>query len=98
MLAHAFVPDPEMCTRIHQELERTASLKPNVVTYTILLRAWAKVGNWEMVGKVYQEMRSNNIEPNKETLSVLRRWKSNPANPRDFSERELEVRAIEKSK
>jgi hypothetical protein len=51
-----------------------------------------------MVGKVYQEMRSNNIEPNKETLSVLRRWKSNPANPRDFSERELEVRAIEKSK
>lgn len=88
MLAHAFVPDPEMCTRIHQELERTASLKPNVVTYTILLRAWAKVGNWEMVGKVYQEMRSNNIEPNKETLSVLRRWKSNPANPSETFQNE----------
>ncbi|KAH8552594.1 hypothetical protein BGW37DRAFT_489550 [Umbelopsis sp. PMI_123] len=88
MLAHAFVPDPNMCARIHQELERTTSLKPNVVTYTILLRAWAKVGNWDMVGKVYQEMRSKNIEPNKETLSVLRRWKNNPSLPSEAFQKE----------
>ncbi|CAM0138814.1 hypothetical protein VKS41_005972 [Umbelopsis sp. WA50703] len=79
MLAHAFVPDPETCTRIHKELERTTFLKPNVVTYTILLRAWAKVGNWDMVEQVYQEMRTRNIEPNKETLSVIRRWKNSPS-------------------
>jgi pentatricopeptide repeat protein len=88
MLAHAFVPDPNMCTRIHQELERTTNLRPNVVTYTILLRAWAKVGNWDMVGKVYQEMRSKDIEPNKETLSVLRRWKSNPSMPSESFQKE----------
>ncbi|KAG2177546.1 hypothetical protein INT44_008058 [Umbelopsis vinacea] len=88
MLAHAFVPDPNMCTRIHQELERTTHLKPNVVTYTILLRAWAKVGDWDMVGKVYQEMRSKDIEPNKETLSVLRRWKTNPSMPSESFQKE----------
>lgn len=88
MLAHAFVPDPDMCTRIHHELERTTTLKPNVVTYTILLQAWAKVGNWDMVGKVYQEMRSNDIEPNKETLSVLRRWKNNPSIPSETFQKE----------
>ncbi|ORZ19683.1 hypothetical protein BCR42DRAFT_410266 [Absidia repens] len=71
MLAHAFVPDPHACENILKELQ-SHDIKVNVALYTIVMRAWAKAKNWDQVKRVYDEMKSENIEPNKMTMEVLR--------------------------
>ncbi|KAI9273037.1 hypothetical protein BDA99DRAFT_499861 [Phascolomyces articulosus] len=74
MLAHAYIPDPDSCVKILNELKH-AGFKPNVVLYTIVMRAWAKAGRWDEMKKTYEDMRKANIEPNKSTMSVLQ-WGS----------------------
>lgn len=71
MLAHAYIPDPESCQRILNEL-RDNRLELNAVIYTITMRAWAKAGRWEKVKSVYDDMKSQNIKPTKLTMEVLR--------------------------
>ncbi|CAO3597037.1 unnamed protein product [Absidia cylindrospora] len=71
MLAHAYVPDPHACENILKELQ-SHGIKVNVALYTIVMRAWAKAKNWDQVKRVYDEMKSENIEPNKMTMEVLR--------------------------
>ena len=74
MLAHAYIPDPDSCVRILNELEH-AGFKPNVVLYTIVMRAWAKAGRWDELKQTYADMKAANIEPSKSTMSVLQ-WGS----------------------
>ncbi|KAI8340748.1 hypothetical protein BC941DRAFT_418086 [Chlamydoabsidia padenii] len=71
MLAHAFVPDPHACENMLKEL-KSHGIKVNVALYTILMRAWAKAKQWEQVKRVYDEMKADNIQPNKMTMEVLR--------------------------
>ncbi|KAG1454116.1 hypothetical protein G6F46_008848 [Rhizopus delemar] len=71
MLAHAFIPDPMSCQGILEELKK-GGVELNVVLYTIVMRAWAKAGNWEMVKKTYNQMKEDKIEPSKFTMEVLR--------------------------
>ncbi|KAI9300450.1 hypothetical protein BJ944DRAFT_170793 [Cunninghamella echinulata] len=71
MLAHAFVPDPPACEKILMELKKH-HLEVNTALYTIVMRAWAKAKRWDQVTRVYDEMKTNNIEPNKMTVEVLR--------------------------
>ncbi|KAI8985981.1 hypothetical protein BDB01DRAFT_842809 [Pilobolus umbonatus] len=71
MLAYAFIPDPEACSRILNEL-KAGGVELNAVIYTITMRAWAKAGRWENVKKTYEMMKENNIQPNKSTMEVLR--------------------------
>lgn len=71
MLAHAFVPDPESCMRILEELKR-GGVELNAVMYTIVMRAWAKAGRWENVKSTYELMKQDNIQPTKLTMEVLR--------------------------
>ncbi|KAI9252783.1 hypothetical protein EDC94DRAFT_274228 [Helicostylum pulchrum] len=71
MLAHAYVPDPESCVRILEELKR-GGIELNAVLYTIVMRAWAKAGKWENVKSTYELMKQDNIQPTKLTMEVLR--------------------------
>ncbi|KAI8082851.1 uncharacterized protein BX664DRAFT_339216 [Halteromyces radiatus] len=71
MLAHAFVPDPHACENMLKELQ-THGIKINVTLYTIVMRAWAKAKQWDQVKRVYEEMKTENIQPNKVTMEVLR--------------------------
>ncbi|KAI9331391.1 hypothetical protein BD770DRAFT_423015 [Pilaira anomala] len=71
MLAHAFVPDPESCMRILEELKR-GGVELNAVIYTIVMRAWAKAGKWDNVKSTYELMKQDNIQPTKLTMEVLR--------------------------
>ncbi|KAG2220064.1 hypothetical protein INT45_007308 [Circinella minor] len=74
MLTHAYIPDPDSCVRILNELKH-AGFKPNVVLYTIVMRAWAKAGRWDEMKQTYADMKAANIEPSKSTMSVLQ-WGS----------------------
>jgi pentatricopeptide repeat protein len=71
MLAHAFVPNPEACNRIMDEL-KNGGVQLNSVLYTITMRAWAKAGRLDMVKATYEDMKANNIEAGKLTMEVLR--------------------------
>ncbi|KAI8067061.1 hypothetical protein BC940DRAFT_301213 [Gongronella butleri] len=71
MLAHAFVPNPRACENILIQL-KDRGMAPNVVMYTIVMRAWGKARQWTDVQRVYQDMKHAGIEPNKTTLQVLR--------------------------
>lgn len=71
MLAHAFVPDPESCNRILNELKK-GGLELNAVIYTIVMRAWGKAGRWDKVKETYDLMIEDNIKPTKSTMEVLR--------------------------
>lgn len=71
MLAHAYVPDPESCVRILNELKK-GGVELNAVVYTIVMRAWAKAGKWEKVKSTYELMKADNIQPTKLTMEVLR--------------------------
>ncbi|KAG2205760.1 hypothetical protein INT47_003943 [Mucor saturninus] len=71
MLAHAYVPDPESCVRILNELKK-GGVELNAVVYTIVMRAWAKAGKWEKVKSTYEMMKQDNIQPTKLTMEVLR--------------------------
>lgn len=71
MLAHAFVPDPHACENMLKEL-KAHGIKVNVALYTILMRAWAKAKQWEQVTRVYDDMKAEQIQPNKMTMEVLR--------------------------
>jgi pentatricopeptide repeat protein len=75
MLAHAYVPDPESCNRILNELKKSG-LELNAVIYTIAMRAWAKAGRWEQVKSTYDLMKQDNIKPTKLTMEVLRYGRS----------------------
>lgn len=80
MLAHAFVPDPESCNRILQELKK-GGVELNAVPYTIVMRAWAKAGKWEQVKNTYELMKQDNIQPTKITMEVLRYGRSRSTDP-----------------
>ncbi|ORX57594.1 hypothetical protein DM01DRAFT_1334190 [Hesseltinella vesiculosa] len=71
MLATAFEPNPESCEQMLQELI-SHNAPVNVASYTIVMRAWAKANQWPQVKRVYEEMKHQGIQPNKETLKVLR--------------------------
>ncbi|KAL0073237.1 hypothetical protein F4703DRAFT_1899048 [Phycomyces blakesleeanus] len=75
MLAHSFVPDPYSCVHILNEMKH-AKLEVNAVLYTIVMRAWAKLGRWDQVQETYETMKGDNIQPTKLTLEVLR-WGRN---------------------
>ncbi|KAI9496124.1 hypothetical protein BDB00DRAFT_810596 [Zychaea mexicana] len=91
MLAHSYIPDPDSCVRILTEL-RHAGFRPNVVLYTIVMRAWAKAGRWDEMKKTYADMKADNIEPNKSTMSVLQ-WGSEHSRPMD--DRPLDDRPLD---
>ncbi|KAI9474115.1 MAG: hypothetical protein EXX96DRAFT_580642 [Benjaminiella poitrasii] len=71
MLAHAYLPDPEVCNRILHEL-RQSGVELNAVLYTIAMRAWAKAGRWEKVKSTYDLMKQDNIKPTELTMEALR--------------------------
>ncbi|KAI8875972.1 hypothetical protein K501DRAFT_289135 [Backusella circina FSU 941] len=71
MLAHAFVPNPEACNRIMDEL-KNGGVQLNSVLYTITMRAWAKAGRLDKVKATYEDMKANNIPAEKLTMEVLR--------------------------
>ncbi|KAI7907897.1 uncharacterized protein BX663DRAFT_492329 [Cokeromyces recurvatus] len=71
MLAHAYVPDPETCNRILEEL-RNSNIELNAIIYTIVMRAWAKSGRWKRVEDTYALMQQDNIKPTELTMEVLK--------------------------
>ncbi|ORY96648.1 hypothetical protein BCR43DRAFT_492038 [Syncephalastrum racemosum] len=71
MLAHAYIPDPDACVKILDELKRHR-IELNVVHYTIVMRAWGKAKKWDKVKETYETMIADGIEPNAMTMSVLR--------------------------
>ncbi|KAF7729244.1 hypothetical protein EC973_004774 [Apophysomyces ossiformis] len=70
MLSHAFVPDPDTCSRILEQMKRSG-VELNVVLYTIVMRAWGKAGRFDKVKEVYEEMKAAGIQPTQQTMSVI---------------------------
>ncbi|KAG0193661.1 hypothetical protein DFQ28_004102 [Apophysomyces sp. BC1034] len=80
MLSHAFVPDPDTCSRILEQMKRSG-IELNAVLYTIVMRAWGKAGRFEKVKEVYEEMKAAGIQPTQQTMKVIQRAETHGSHP-----------------